>query len=77
MKLIRFTPETSNGHRSSESYIRFHKSGIITVSPLAVKKIGLETGANCIVAQDEEKPEDWFFIIGGGGYYSFKLKEYK
>jgi hypothetical protein len=64
MKLIHFDSETASGSRmaSTEPSIRFHQSGIITISAAAAEKIKLKEGDKVSIAQDEDSPDDWYLI---------------
>lgn len=45
--------------------IRVAKSGLITINPGAAERIGIKLGDIISLAQDEERPKDWYLNVNG------------
>lgn len=74
MKLIKFDAASTKFSRPGESSIRFHSSGVITLSTSAVEGLKLKEGDKMCVVQDEENPDDWYLMKDENG---FSLRTYK
>ena len=44
------------------------KTGVIRISAMAAKKIGLKVGDTVALAQDEDKPADWYLYVSDKGF---------
>lgn len=64
MKLKRFNQQNRlPGFRgNSRASVRFFKTGMITFTASALKRLGLAQGQYVEIAQDEDSPEDWFIM---------------
>jgi hypothetical protein len=74
MKLIKFNAATAKGFNSGEPIIRFHASGVVTLSKQFVDEAGLSIGDKVSVVQDGDDPDAWYLVTGDEE--GFELREY-